>query len=100
MKRSLVKSYVKITVLPLIQDHFNVDVNIANGFGCLFVLGTGNTVIEAVKVLIEHGVQPSVIILLSLFSTPHGELSCSCKLSSRQWWEIVCIFLPSRSKEK
>lgn len=36
--------------------------------------GTGNTVIEAVKVLVEHGVQPSVIILLSLFSTPHGEL--------------------------
>lgn len=43
--------------------------------GCLFVLGTGNTVIEAVKVLIEHGVQPSVIILLSLFSTPHGEFN-------------------------
>uniref|UniRef100_A0A6I8PPY8 Uracil phosphoribosyltransferase homolog n=1 Tax=Ornithorhynchus anatinus TaxID=9258 RepID=A0A6I8PPY8_ORNAN len=36
------------------------------------ILSTGNTVIEAVKVLIEHGVQPSVIILLSLFSTPHG----------------------------
>lgn len=37
------------------------------------LLGTGNTVIEAVKVLVEHGVQPSVIILLSLFSTPHCE---------------------------
>ncbi|XP_064422588.1 uracil phosphoribosyltransferase homolog [Latimeria chalumnae] len=36
------------------------------------ILSTGNTVIEAVKVLIEHGVQPSHIILLSLFSTPHG----------------------------
>jgi len=36
-------------------------------------LGTGNTVIEAVKVLVEHGVQPSIIILLSLFSTPHGK---------------------------
>ncbi|NXM20370.1 UPP phosphoribosyltransferase, partial [Ploceus nigricollis] len=36
---------------------------------------TGNTVIEAVKVLVEHGVQPSVIILLSLFSTPHGAKS-------------------------
>ncbi|XP_035758673.1 uracil phosphoribosyltransferase homolog, partial [Egretta garzetta] len=35
------------------------------------ILSTGNTVIEAVKVLVEHGVQPSVIILLSLFSTPH-----------------------------
>ncbi|NWS27938.1 UPP phosphoribosyltransferase, partial [Polioptila caerulea] len=39
------------------------------------VRGTGNTVIEAVKVLVEHGVQPSVIILLSLFSTPHGAKS-------------------------
>ncbi|XP_017744934.1 PREDICTED: uracil phosphoribosyltransferase homolog [Rhinopithecus bieti] len=48
---------------------------VANAFGCLLILGTGNTVIEAVKVLIEHGVQPSVIILLSLFSTPHGEFS-------------------------
>ncbi|NXK79169.1 UPP phosphoribosyltransferase, partial [Amazona guildingii] len=38
------------------------------------ILSTGNTVIEAVKVLVEHGVQPSVIILLSLFSTPHGKL--------------------------
>ncbi|XP_078544959.1 uracil phosphoribosyltransferase homolog isoform X1 [Lissotriton helveticus] len=39
------------------------------------ILSTGNTVIEAVKVLIEHGVQPSFIILLSLFSTPHGAIS-------------------------
>lgn len=39
------------------------------------ILSTGNTVIEAVKVLLEHGVQPSVIILLSLFSTPHGAKS-------------------------
>nr|XP_033789848.1 uracil phosphoribosyltransferase homolog isoform X2 [Geotrypetes seraphini]XP_033801399.1 uracil phosphoribosyltransferase homolog isoform X2 [Geotrypetes seraphini] len=39
------------------------------------ILSTGNTVIEAVKVLIEHGVQPSFIILLSLFSTPHGAKS-------------------------
>lgn len=39
------------------------------------ILSTGNTVIEAVKVLIEHGVQPSVIILLSLFSTPRGAKS-------------------------
>uniref|UniRef100_A0A663EX18 Phosphoribosyltransferase domain-containing protein n=1 Tax=Aquila chrysaetos chrysaetos TaxID=223781 RepID=A0A663EX18_AQUCH len=28
------------------------------------ILSTGNTVIEAVKVLVEHGVQPSIIILL------------------------------------
>lgn len=34
--------------------------------------GTGNTVIEAVRVLTEHGLQPKHIILLSLFSTPHG----------------------------
>ncbi|XP_077002213.1 uracil phosphoribosyltransferase homolog isoform X2 [Tamandua tetradactyla] len=39
------------------------------------ILSTGNTVIEAIKVLIEHGVQPNVIILLSLFSTPHGAKS-------------------------
>ncbi|KAM4665220.1 uracil phosphoribosyltransferase homolog [Discoglossus pictus] len=39
------------------------------------ILSTGNTVIEAVKVLIEHGVQPACIILLSLFSTPHGAVS-------------------------
>ncbi|XP_027552033.1 uracil phosphoribosyltransferase homolog [Neopelma chrysocephalum] len=39
------------------------------------ILSTGNTVIEAVKVLVEHGVQPNVIILLSLFSTPHGAKS-------------------------
>uniref|UniRef100_A0A8C4U8M8 Phosphoribosyltransferase domain-containing protein n=1 Tax=Falco tinnunculus TaxID=100819 RepID=A0A8C4U8M8_FALTI len=39
------------------------------------ILSTGNTVIEAVKVLVEHGVQPSVIILLSLFSTPQGAKS-------------------------
>ncbi|MGH0129579.1 UNVERIFIED_CONTAM: hypothetical protein FKN15_039087 [Acipenser sinensis] len=39
------------------------------------ILSTGNTVIEAVKVLIEHGVQPKHIILLSLFSTPHGAKS-------------------------
>ncbi|XP_078403687.1 uracil phosphoribosyltransferase homolog isoform X2 [Cetorhinus maximus] len=41
------------------------------------ILSTGNTVIEAVKVLIEHGVQPNHIILLSLFSTPHGYGSTS-----------------------
>ncbi|XP_026796369.2 uracil phosphoribosyltransferase homolog isoform X2 [Pangasianodon hypophthalmus] len=36
------------------------------------ILSSGNAVIEAVRVLIDHGVQPSHIILLSLFSTPHG----------------------------
>ncbi|XP_054882806.1 uracil phosphoribosyltransferase homolog [Poeciliopsis prolifica] len=39
------------------------------------ILSTGNTVIEAVRVLIEHGVQPKHIILLSLFSTPLGAKS-------------------------
>ncbi|XP_023672211.1 uracil phosphoribosyltransferase homolog isoform X1 [Paramormyrops kingsleyae] len=39
------------------------------------ILSTGNTVIEAVRVLIEHGLQPKHIILLSLFSTPHGAQS-------------------------
>ena len=53
------------------------------GFVAFFVLGTGNTVIEAVKVLVEHGVQPSVIILLSLFSTPHGELNLQLQIVKR-----------------
>ncbi|XP_007956536.1 uracil phosphoribosyltransferase homolog [Orycteropus afer afer] len=50
------------------------------------ILSTGNTVIEAVKVLIEHGVQPSVIILLSLFSTPHG-----AKLIIQEFPEITIL---------
>lgn len=60
-----------------LQRRFEINVQVANAFGCHLISGTGNTVIEAVKVLIEHGVQPSVIILLSLFSTPHGEFSMS-----------------------
>ncbi|KAM9440717.1 uracil phosphoribosyltransferase homolog [Clarias gariepinus] len=39
------------------------------------ILSTGNTVIEAVRVLKEHGLQAKHIILLSLFSTPHGARS-------------------------
>ncbi|KAK3508985.1 hypothetical protein QTP70_015414, partial [Hemibagrus guttatus] len=39
------------------------------------ILSTGNTVIEAVRVLKEHGLQSKHIILLSLFSTPHGARS-------------------------
>uniref|UniRef100_A0A3Q0RER8 Uracil phosphoribosyltransferase homolog n=1 Tax=Amphilophus citrinellus TaxID=61819 RepID=A0A3Q0RER8_AMPCI len=46
------------------------------------ILSTGNTVIEAVRVLIEHGVQPKHIILLSLFSTPHGKPDSSTQHSS------------------
>uniref|UniRef100_A0A673C449 Uracil phosphoribosyltransferase homolog n=1 Tax=Sphaeramia orbicularis TaxID=375764 RepID=A0A673C449_9TELE len=48
------------------------------------ILSTGNTVIEAVRVLIEHGVQPRHIILLSLFSTPHGkpQQPAYCRCSS------------------
>lgn len=83
MKRSWVESYVKIPALTLLPEHVSLGVYIANGFHCLFVLGTGNTVIEAVKVLIEHGVQPSVIILLSLFSTPHGELNLQLQIVMR-----------------
>ncbi|NWX03140.1 UPP phosphoribosyltransferase, partial [Caloenas nicobarica] len=74
----------------IIQSHTNVNVGILGWsrtssstkgvkkpfkISHLPLLGTGNTVIEAVKVLVEHGVQPSVIILLSLFSTPHGAKS-------------------------
>ncbi|XP_062496037.1 uracil phosphoribosyltransferase homolog isoform X1 [Pezoporus occidentalis] len=57
------------------------------------ILSTGNTVIEAVKVLVEHGVQPSVIILLSLFSTPHGELGLSSSLESCQIYHPGIPFL-------
>lgn len=39
------------------------------------ILSTGSTVIEAVRVLMDHGVDPSHIILLSLFSTPHAAKS-------------------------
>ncbi|KAK6322299.1 uracil phosphoribosyltransferase homolog [Coregonus clupeaformis] len=39
------------------------------------ILSTGNTVIEAVRVLTEHGLWAKHIILLSLFSTPHGAKS-------------------------
>ncbi|XP_062402274.1 uracil phosphoribosyltransferase homolog [Sardina pilchardus] len=39
------------------------------------ILSTGNTVIEAVRVLREHRLQAKHIILLSLFSTPHGAKS-------------------------
>ncbi|XP_028839711.1 uracil phosphoribosyltransferase homolog [Denticeps clupeoides] len=39
------------------------------------ILSTGNTVIEAVRVLREHGLLAKHIILLSLFSTPHGARS-------------------------
>ena len=94
MKCSRVMSYVKIPALTLLSDHVSLSVNIANGFRCLFVLGTGNTVIEAVKVLIEHGVKTSVIILLSLFSTPHGELNLQLQIVMR----IVCISLASHPK--
>lgn len=46
--------------------------------------GTGNTVIEAVRVLIEHGVQPKHIILLSLFSTPHGNTAAQVTTTASQ----------------
>ena len=34
---------------------------------------TGATIIEAVKVLAEHGVQDENIIFLNLFATPNGK---------------------------
>lgn len=39
------------------------------------IMATGNTVIEAVNVLKEHGVQESKIILSNLFCTPDAALS-------------------------
>jgi uracil phosphoribosyltransferase len=36
------------------------------------IMSTGNTVIKAVKVLMEHGVKEMNIILLNLFCTPNG----------------------------
>ncbi|XP_033125694.1 uracil phosphoribosyltransferase homolog [Anneissia japonica] len=36
------------------------------------ILNSGNTVIQAVRVLREHGVKDCNIILLTLFCTPHG----------------------------
>uniref|UniRef100_A0A4W4F467 Phosphoribosyltransferase domain-containing protein n=1 Tax=Electrophorus electricus TaxID=8005 RepID=A0A4W4F467_ELEEL len=41
--------------------------------GKILIQCNGNTVIKAVRVLNEHVVQPLHIILLSLFSTPHGK---------------------------
>lgn len=78
MKLCLVVSYVRLLNCLYFKEayiHFEINVKVANSLGCHLISGTGNTVIEAVKVLIEHGVQPSVIILLSLFSTPHGKFS-------------------------
>lgn len=36
------------------------------------IMSTGNTVIKAVKVLMDHGVKQNNIILLNLFCTPNG----------------------------
>lgn len=36
------------------------------------IMSTGNTIVKATKVLLEHGVQPENIILLNLFCTPKG----------------------------
>uniref|UniRef100_A0A8V5G010 Phosphoribosyltransferase domain-containing protein n=1 Tax=Melopsittacus undulatus TaxID=13146 RepID=A0A8V5G010_MELUD len=57
------------------------------------ILSTANTVIEAVKALVEHGVQPSVIILLSLFSTPRGELGLPPSLERCQIYHPGISFL-------
>ena len=62
---------------------------------CSLFAGTGNTVIEAVRVLIEHGVQPRHIILLSLFSTPHGKPSHPLLCSHNP--PLIYFCLPTRS---
>ena len=36
------------------------------------IMSTGNTVIQAVRVLKEHGVQENCIILSNLFATPNS----------------------------
>uniref|UniRef100_A0A4W5P8D1 Uracil phosphoribosyltransferase (FUR1) homolog (S. cerevisiae) n=1 Tax=Hucho hucho TaxID=62062 RepID=A0A4W5P8D1_9TELE len=50
------------------------------------ILSTGNTVIEAVRVLTEHGLRAKHI-LLSLFSTPHG----TCKSIIQEFTEITIL---------
>ena len=45
------------------------------------IMSTGNTIIKATKVLLEHGVKASNIILLNLFCTPKGTFLFSDELS-------------------
>ena len=46
-------------------------------------LDSGATIIEAVKVLFEHGVKEENIIFLNLFATPHGKCNTDdCKYTS------------------
>lgn len=63
-KVSLNSAFISVKVVKKVECELNLEFPVS--------AGTGNTVIEAVRVLIEHGVQPKHIILLSLFSTPHG----------------------------
>lgn len=79
------------------QRYFEMNVKVANAFDFHLISGTGNTVIEAVKVLIEHGVQPSVIILLSLFSTPHGEFNKRQQLGLWMVMEWLSVHLSNHS---
>lgn len=68
----------------------------ASNLECFVSAGTGNTVIEAVKVLTEHRVQPRHIILLSLFSTPHGiapQLLANLLLSTRRLTQLASNLL-------
>ncbi|KAI4879419.1 hypothetical protein NFI96_019506 [Prochilodus magdalenae] len=63
------------------------------------ILSTGNTVIEAVRVLTEHGLQAKHIILLSLFSTPHGKTDTQHILSDTSLsppHDTSCPTRPSR----
>ncbi|XP_038077570.1 uracil phosphoribosyltransferase homolog [Patiria miniata] len=45
------------------------------------ILSSGNTVIQAVRVLAEHGVKENMIVLLTIFCTPNGVRSVINKYS-------------------
>ncbi|XP_022100453.1 uracil phosphoribosyltransferase homolog [Acanthaster planci] len=45
------------------------------------ILSSGNTVIQAVRVLAEHGVKDNMIVLLTIFCTPNGVKSVINKYS-------------------
>lgn len=49
------------------------------------IMSTGNTIIKATKVLLEHGVQPENIILLNLFCTPKGKCQLALKVSQGKY---------------
>lgn len=54
--------------------------------------GTGNTVIQAVNVLQEHGVQEENIIVLNLFCTPAGKKMVLYNWSCTRIGALWCLF--------